>query len=152
MDIISSILDGLDNAGNLVPELDKLLSGVSLWVSIFLLIGPLCMLVLGIIYLFLPPKEANHHIGFRTYFGMGSVEAWKQTQKLAGILYAGMGLLLSIVMGIICLTLGNKEGMQIGTTACVCLCIQAVAVLLVYLVIFAYTAIVFDKDGNRRKG
>ena len=152
MDIISSILDGLDNVGNLVPELDKLLSSVELWVSIFLLIGPLCMLVLGIIYLFLPPKEANHHIGYRTYFGMGSIEAWRHTQKIAGILYAGIGLLLSIVMGIICLTLGSKDGLQIGTTAIVCLLIQAIAVLLVYLGLFAYTAIVFDKDGNRRKG
>ena len=151
MDIISSILDGLDNVGNLVPELDKLLSRVELWVSIFLLIGPLCMLVLGIIYLFMPPKEANHHIGYRTYFGMGSVDAWKQTQKIAGILYAGIGLLLSIVMGIICLTLGAKDGLQIGSTALICLLIQAIIVLLIYLVIFAYTAIVFDKDGNRRK-
>lgn len=151
MDIISSILDGLDNVGNLVPELDKLLSSVELWVSIFLLIGPLCMLVLGIIYLFLPPKEANHRLGYRTYFGMGSVDAWKHTQKFAGILYAGLGLLLSVVMGIICLTLGGKDGLQLGTTAIVCLAIQAFAVLLVYLIIFAYTAIVFDKDGNRRK-
>ena len=42
MDIISSILDGLDNVGNLVPELDKLLSSVELWVSIFLLIRSVC--------------------------------------------------------------------------------------------------------------
>ena len=151
MDIISSILDGLDNVGNLVPELDKLLSSVELWVSIFLLIGPLCMLVLGIIYLFLPPKEANHRLGYRTYFGMGSVDAWKHTQKFAGILYGGLGLVLTVVMGIICLTLGGKDGLQLGTTAIVCLAIQAFAVLLVYLIIFAYTAIVFDKDGNRRK-
>ena len=151
MDIISSILDGLDNVGNLVPELDKLLSSVELWVSIFLLIGPLCMLVLGIIYLFLPPREANYRLGYRTYCGMGSVDAWKQTQKIAGILYGGLGLVLTVVMGIICLTLGGKDGLQLGTTAIVCLAIQAFAVLLVYLIIFAYTAIVFDKDGNRRK-
>ena len=151
MDIISSILDGLDNVGNVVPELDQLLTSIELWVSIFLMIGPLCMLILGIIYLFLPPKEANHHIGYRTYFGMGSVDAWRQTQKIAGILYAAVGLLLSVVMGIFCLTLGGKDGLQIGSTAIVCLCIQAAVALIVYLIIFAYTAIVFDKDGNRRK-
>ena len=151
MDFISSILDGLDNVGKLVPDLESLLSSIQLWVSVFLLIGPLCMLALGIIYLFLPPKEANHRIGYRTYFGMGSIDAWKQTQKIAGIVYIALGLLLSAVMGIICLTLGNKEGLQIGATALVCLCIQIVAVLLVYLGMFAYTAIAFDKDGNRRK-
>lgn len=152
MDIISSILDGLDNVGNVVPELDKLLSSIELWISIFLLIGPLCMLVLGIIYLFLPPKEANHHIGYRTYFGMGSVDAWRQTQKIAGIIYGALGLVLTVIMGIVCLTLGSKDGMQIAKTAVTCLCIQVVLVLLVYLIIFAYTAIVFDKDGNRRNG
>ncbi len=151
MDFISSILDGLDNVGNMVPELDKLLSSVELWVSIFLLIGPLCMLILGIIYLFLPPKEANHHIGYRTYFGMGSVDAWRQTQKIAGMIYGGLGLVLTVIMGIICLTLGSKDSMQIAKTAVTCLCIQVAIVLLVYLIVFAYTAIVFDKDGNRRK-
>lgn len=151
MDIISSLLDGLDNVGNLVPELGKLLSSMELWVSIFLLIGPLCMLILGIVYLFLPPKEANHHIGYRTYFGMGSVEAWQHTQKIAGIIYGGLGLVLTVVMGIICLTLGGKDGMQIAKTALICLSIQVGIILLVYLGLFAYTAIVFDKDGNRRK-
>lgn len=151
MDFISSILDGLDNVGNMVPELDKLLSSVELWVSIFLLIGPLCMLILGIIYLFLPPKEANHHIGYRTYFGMGSVDAWRQTQKIAGMIYGGLGLVLTVIMGIICLTLGSKDSMQIAKTAVTCLCIQVAIVLLVYLIVFAYTAIVFDKDGKRRK-
>ena len=151
MDIISSILDGLDNVGNVVPELDHLLSRIEFWVSIFLMIGPICMLVLGIIYLFLPPKEANHRMGYRTYFGMGSIAAWKTTQRIAGIIYVGLGLLLSVVMGIICLTLGGKDGLQIGATALVCLLIQVIAVLLVYVVMFAYTAIVFDKNGNRRK-
>ena len=150
MNIISSILDGLDNAGNLVPELDQLLSRLEFWVSIFLMIGPLCMLFLGIFYLFLSPKEANHHIGYRTYFGMGSVDAWRQTQKIAGILYGSVGLVLTVIMGIICLTLGSKDGLQLGATALVCVLIQAIVALLVYLTIFAYTAIVFDKDGNRR--
>ena len=91
MDFISSLLDGLDNIGNLVPALEKLLSSAQLWLTIVLLIGPVAMLILGVIYLFLPPKEANHHIGYRTYFGMGSVEAWLHTQKLAGIIYGGLG-------------------------------------------------------------
>ena len=70
---------------------------------------------------------------------------------LAGLVFGILGLVLTVVMGIICLTLGGKDGLQLGTTAIVCLAIQAIAVLLVYLIIFAYTAIVFDKDGNRRK-
>ena len=150
MDIISSILDGLDNVGNLVPELEKLLSSAQLWVSICLLVGPVCMLVLGLVYLFLPPKEANHRLGYRTYFGMGSVEAWLHTQKIAGIIYGGVGLVLGIVMGIICTSLGGKDTMEMAMTAINCLCVQLGIVLLIYLGMFVYTAIVFDRHGNRR--
>ena len=151
MDIISSILDGLDNAGNLVPELEKLLSSAHLWITIFLLIAPVSMLVLGLIYLFLPPKEANHRLGYRTYFGMGSVDAWKHTQKIAGIAYGGVGLILGIVMGIICLSNRDKETMDMVLVAIKCLFVQVGIVLVVYLGLFVYTAIVFDRHGNRRK-
>lgn len=151
MDIISSILDGLDNAGNIVPELDKLMGGIHRWVSIFLMIAPVCMLVLGLIYLFLPPKEANHHIGYRTYFGMGSVEAWRHTQKIAGIVYGGVGLILSVIMLILCLRTRNQESAVFVVTAIKWLIAQIVIVLLIYLGLFVYTAIVFDRHGNRRR-
>lgn len=151
MDIISSLLDGLDNIGNLVPALDKLLGNARLWLTILLFIGPAVMLILGVIYLFLPPKEANHHIGYRTYFGMGSVDAWLHTQKIAGIIYGGLGILLGILMAIVCASLKNKELIDAFTSAITWLLVQAGIVLLVYLGMFVYTAIVFDRHGNRRR-
>ena len=151
MDFISSILDGLDNIGNLVPELEKLLRSAQLWLTILLLIGPAVMLILGVIYLFLPPKEANHHIGYRTYFGMGSVEAWLHTQKLAGIIYGGLGIVLGILMIIVSASLKHKDLMQAFTSAITWLLVQVGIVLLVYLGMFVYTAIVFDRHGNRRR-
>lgn len=151
MDFISSLLDGLDNIGNLVPALEKLLSSAQLWLTIVLLIGPVAMLILGVIYLFLPPKEANHHIGYRTYFGMGSVEAWLHTQKLAGIIYGGLGIILVIIMIFVSVSLKNKDMMQAFTSAITWLCVQVGIVLLVYLGMFVYTAIVFDRHGNRRR-
>ena len=151
MDIISSILDGLDNAGNVVPELEKLLSGIHRWVSVFLMIAPVCMLVLGLLYFFLPPKEANHHIGYRTYFGMGSVDAWRHTQKIAGIVYGGIGLVLSVIMLIFCLRTRSQEHLVFVVTAIKWLIAQIIIVLLIYLGLFVSTAIVFDRHGNRRK-
>lgn len=151
MDFISSLLDGLDNIGNLVPALEKLLSSAQLWLTIVLLIGPVAMLILGVIYLFLPPKEANHHIGYRTYFGMGSVEAWLHTQKLAGIIYGGLGIILGIIMIFVSVSLKNKDMMQAFTSAITWLFVQVGIVLLVYLGMFVYTAIVFDRHGNRRR-
>lgn len=151
MDIISSILDGLDNAGKIVPELDKLLGGIHLWISIFLMIAPVCMLILGLTYLFLPPKEANHRIGYRTYFGMGSVAAWRHTQMIAGIVYGGVGLILSVIMLIFCLKTRSQESVVFVVAAIKWLIAQIVIVLLIYLGLFVYTAIVFDRHGNRRR-
>ena len=151
MDKIRSLLDGLDNIGKLVPELSKLLSSAQFWIMILLLIGPVVMVILGVIYLFLPPKEANHHIGFRTYFGMGSVEAWLHTQKIAGIIYGGVGIILGVVMAILGSKLRQQELIDAYTTAIICLCVQVGIVVLIYLGLFVYTAIVFDRHGNRRR-
>lgn len=151
MDIISSILDGLDNAGKIVPELDKLLGGIHRWISIFLMIAPVCMLILGLTYLFLPPKEANHHVGYRTYFGMGSVKAWKHTQMIAGIVYGGVGLVLGVIMLIFCLKTRGQGSAEFVVTAIKWLIAQIIIVLVIYLGLFVYTAIVFDRHGNRRR-
>ena len=77
-----------------IPKLDTLMGWVQWLVSLAVRVGPICILVLGLIYLLIPPKEANRKAGFRTYFGMGSVIAWNVTQRLAGILMIPMGLIL----------------------------------------------------------
>ena len=74
---------------NFIPEVDSILGWVETLVRIFVMAAPICILVFGLFFLFLPPKEANHRAGYRTYFGMGSVEAWRFTQQLAGIVWSG---------------------------------------------------------------
>ena len=67
-----------------------------------------------------------------------------------GIIFGSVGLVLGIVMGIICTSLGGKDTMEMAMTAIKCLCVQLGIVLLIYLGMFVYTAIVFDRHGNRR--
>ena len=86
MEKITAIFEKIDLA-KAVPEMDALLSKVQTATTVALLIGPVLMLLLGLWYYFLPPKEANHKFGYRTYFGMGSVQAWKFTQWIAGIVW-----------------------------------------------------------------
>ncbi len=151
MDLITSLLDGLDDISGLVPPLDSFLGSVGLWVSIFVLIGPLMLLGLGVWYLAAPPREANHKAGFRTYYGMGSVEAWQYTQRLAGTLWCGLGGALTVIMGIVCLVLIGKDGMAMAQTAVVCVAIELVLALAAYIFLCISAARRFDKDGNRRK-
>ena len=51
---------------NFIPEVDSILGWVELLVRIFVMAAPICILVFGLFYLFLPPKEANHRAGYRT--------------------------------------------------------------------------------------
>ena len=150
MDIISSILDGLDNAGKIVPELDKLLGGVHRWVSIFLMIAPVCMLILGLTYLFLRPKEANHRVGYRTYFGMGSVEAWRFTQFLAGIVWSSLGLILTIVMFLVVNGYREMDMMDMVNSAIVCVLWEIGSIAVCCLGINITALVMFDRKGVRR--
>lgn len=150
MDKIKSLLEGF-SLDNIIPPLDTLLGKVETLVRIAIILGPIIMLVLGLLYWFRGPKEANRHFGFRTYFGMGSVEAWRFTQKLAGLLWTGLGGLLFIIMGIISLTLRGKDAFAMMNTAKNCLIWQLVLIGLCCLGISIAAAVFFDKDGNPRK-
>jgi hypothetical protein len=150
MDKITAIFEGLDFA-KLLPQMDRLLGVILTVARVAVLIGPIEMVVLGLWYFFLPPKEANHRAGFRTYFGMGSVEAWLFIQKLAGIAIGGAGLVLGVVMIFISVGFGGKELMVVAESAIRCLIWQAVIALVVYLGISVTAAILFDAKGDRRK-
>ena len=149
MEKITALFDSLD-LSKLVPEMDKLLSVLRTAASLVVMIGPVVMVALGLWYLFLPPKEANHRAGFRTYFGMGSVEAWQFTQKLAGIAVGGAGLVLGVVMAIICMGYGGRDMMDVSMSAIRCLIWQAAVALVVYLGVSITAAVIFDAKGNRR--
>lgn len=149
MELITKIFD-FDFA-TLVPELSGLLRDIRTALTLALLVGPIILLVLGAIYLLRPPAEANYRFGFRTYFGMGSVEAWRFSQKIAGMAFGGLGVVLLIVMIVVAVGLGKKDLYDAANTAIVCLLWQAGLALLARLVPSILAAVYFDGDGNRRR-
>ena len=94
---LKGLMDEFDPA-SLLPELDGILTGLVQVIRIAVLVGPIVLLVLGLSYLLLAPKEANYIFGYRCTFGMGSVEAWRFTQRLAGIVWGVLGLVLTVLM------------------------------------------------------
>ena len=87
---IKSVMDGFDPA-SLLPDLSKVFGSLVGVCRVAVMIGPIITLILGLAYLFLAPKEANYYFGYRCYFGMGSVRAWRFTQRLAGVCLGGLG-------------------------------------------------------------
>ena len=150
MDDILSLLQDFDVA-NFLPEPDKFLKDLEGIMRLIVLAGPLVLLALGAWYYFAPPEEANHSVGFRTYWGMGSVEAWRFSQRLAGLGYGVLGAVLTVVMLLVSLTFRGESAFVMVNIAMVCVVIELVLVLLVWLVLNLLIYKNFDKDGNRRK-
>ena len=149
MDLITGLFD-MDFAA-LVPEMGTMLGLVRVILSLLLLAVPLSMLILGVMYLFMAPPEANYKFGFRTYFGMGSVEAWKFSQKIAGIAFAGLGLILLVIAIIVDFSFIGRDTYQIATTAIVTFLWQAGLALIARLVVGILAAVYFTAKGQRRR-
>ena len=149
-DDLKTILEGSD-LGAVLPELDPMMEGLAPVMRTALLAGPIILLALGLMYLFLSPKEANYNFGYRCYFGMGSVRAWRYTQRLAGLVYTAVGLILTLVMLPITGSFAGMDVMDMLWKAVRCGIWEAVIILLVTLAINSTVAFFFDARGRLRK-
>ena len=147
MDKITELLDKLENLGDLLPKLNTLTGWVQWLISLAVRVGPVCILVLGLIYLFIPPKEANHKAGYRTMFGMGSITAWHFTQRVAGSIMTVIGAILTVSAYITVAGFAKLDLMEMAQKAFRTVMVQAVIALIIYVFMFALTAAVFDYNG-----
>ena len=149
LDTVRHLLDGVDPA-TLLPDVSTVVGKVQLVCTLAILVAPLVMLVLGIAYLFFAPKEANYYFGYRTAFGMGSVSAWRRTQRLAGLVFSILGLLLTIVMLLVSLTLPSRAPMDMVWLAVKCLLWQGALALLSKATINGLTMLHYNYRGTKR--
>ena len=147
---IKELMDGFDPAA-LLPELETVFGTVTTACRWAILIGPIVLLVLGLAYLFLSPKEANYYFGYRCYFGMGSVQAWRFTQRLAGIVLGGLGLILTIVMLVLSGGFAGLSAMDMAWRALRCMLWEAGLLIAAMLAINITAAVMFDRKGEFRK-
>ena len=150
MSDILSFFQDFDFA-KLLPEPEKFMNSLEGWIRFFVLLGPLVLLGLGLWYYFYPPKEANYRAGFRTYFGMGSVEAWRFAQHLAGKAYLILGGILTAAMLLVGLFFSGRSAMATVIVALVCVIIELLLVIATWVLIYMLVYRAYDKDGNRRK-
>lgn len=147
---IKELMDGFDPAA-LLPEIDSIVGKVQVLCSLAILAAPVIMLCMGIAYLFFAPREANYYFGYRTAFGMGSVSAWRHTQKVAGLIFGGLGLILTILMLMICLTLSSRQAMDMVWLAVKCLIWEGVLGLIAKFSINSIALYTYDYNGNKRR-
>ena len=133
-----------------LPKLDSVMGWVGFLTRLAVLVGPALILVLGLIYYFSPPQEANHRFGYRCYWGMGSVEAWRFTQRLAGAVWSVLGLLLTGVMLLVTLSFGQEVDLNMANAGFICIMVELVLIGLACGVINTVVAMRFDRNGNVR--
>ena len=148
MDWLNKILDF--NYASLLPDMDMLLGILRVGMLGAVLVGPVALLIFGLLYLLRPAKEANYSFGFRTYFGMGSQEAWRFSQKIAGMLFTAIGGMMLLAMVIVVILFAEQDPFSVASTAFYCLFWQLISVLLAWLTTAVLAAIYFDADGGRR--
>ena len=147
---IKALLDGIDPAA-LLPDLSKVFDSLVPVCRFAVMIGPVVLLLLGLSYLFLTPKEANYYLGYRCYFGMGSEYAWRFTQRLAGWLFTAAGLALTVVMFAISVSFPYMQLMDMVWRAASCLLVELAVSVLLILTVNLSAAFHFDRKGKHRR-
>ncbi len=142
---IADLLDAI------IPQLDNLLRNMRFWMAAAMILGPVFFIVMGLFYRKWAPPEANHKLGYRTYFGMGSVAAWKYTQKLAGTVWLGVGiglLVVAVVGCVLTLMMEQSKGMSV---ALVILLVELVTALVSVVTVELMVLLRYDINGKNRK-
>ena len=153
MEKLMSIFEGFDieKLGDHLPSAESLMNGLSGWMALLVLIGPLLMLGFGVYYLFFAPKEANHVLGYRFFYAMSRVEVWQHAQRLAGAAYAALGGLLFVVMGLICLSFGVLATPDMVWLAVKCMIWEVVLMIMATLAVDILIVMLYDFKGEPRK-
>ena len=149
LDSVKEFLSGFESLPQL-PDPGALVGYVETIARVLVIAGPAVMVILGLLYLFAAPKEANHHFGYRCYFGMGSELAWRFTQRIAGITWMVLGAAMAVAMLIITARFPGQEILDMLTTAALCLLVETGILLLASIVIRTIVAARYDRHGERR--
>ena len=150
--MIEKLVDLVNNFDpvSYLPKVDSLLGWTDSFARICIVAAPLIMLLFGLSYLLVPPKEANHVAGYRFYFGMGSVAAWKFTQRFAGIVWTALGLILSLVMFSVGKQFPEMELMDMVDKAALCILWEIGLMIASILIINLTLTVRYDRKGNVR--
>ena len=150
MDFLKSLISDFDLM-SILPDLADVMDWIVKGVNIALIIGPVVLAVLGLWYLLLPTREANHFIGYRFFWGMGSVKSWKFTQRFAGAVWLGVGIKMAMEAYDNQAQLEAMETIDLMYTAIDVIIHQVWYVVVSCLIINAIVFLIFNFKGNVRR-
>ncbi len=149
MEAITGFLEDFDFA-KFLPEMQRFLSDLRLWLSLLMVAGPVLVLALGLWYYFFPVSKPSQRIGFRIQRAMASEQAWKYTQRLAGMLWMYGGAAMAIISLVVLLIFLGASHITLAMAALICVAVQALLVAGSYFFLVFHVNGKFDKNGNRK--
>ena len=150
LDFLKSFISDFDLM-SILPDLADVMDWIVKGVNIALIIGPVLLAILGLWYLLLPTREANHFIGYRFFWGMGSVKSWKFTQRLAGLVWLVLGSYMAFTAYENRASLEAMETIDLMYEAIELIIHQVCAVIVSCLAINLAVFIIFNFKGNVRR-
>ena len=138
------------NFSALLPKLDSVLGWADLFLRVPVMAGPLALLGFGLLYWLAPASEANYGYGYRLWWGMSSLESWRFTQRLAGLVFTALGLIMTVVFALVSLSFRDLEPMELAGKGIVCLLWELGFAALARLGIDITVLCLFDRKGYRR--
>lgn len=146
MDQLLSLLKEFDIA-NFLPKAETFVDQLRLDLALLVLICPLLLLALGAWYYFLPREKVDDPLGFRGLRKVRSKQAWQYSQRIAGMGYGILGIAMVVVFGILCLFFGAMSPTSAATCAFVCVIIELILTLIVWVGIQVLT---WNRSGKSR--
>lgn len=152
-ELIQKIMDFLQNfdPSKILPNIVRLMTDAVMVLRICVLAGPILLAVLGAVYFFLAPKEANHSVGYRFFWGMSSMEAWQFMQKLSGMVWGALGIVLLVIMLIVSGRFGTMDAENVAFSALRCVLWELGLTVAASLGVDITMMVLFDRTGARRK-
>lgn len=150
LDFLKSLISDFDLM-SILPDLADVMDWIVKGVNIALIIGPVLLAVMGLWYLLLPAREANHFVGYRFFWGMGSVKSWKFTQRFAGAVWLVLGVKMALEAYDNRAAYEAMETIDLMYTAIDLIIHQVATVIISCLVINLVVFILFNFKGNVRR-
>ena len=150
MDFLKSLISDFDLMA-LLPEMADVMEWIVTAVGYAVVAGPCILALLGLWYLILPAREANHFVGYRFFWGMGSIKSWKFTQRFAGLVWIILGAVLANNANELREELMAMEKLDMMYEAIILILRQISWVVVVCLAINVVIFFIFDFKGNVRR-
>ena len=126
---------------------------MTIWriLSFLILLTPVLTLILGLICWRYPPKGPTWALGYRSRRARASREAWQFAQNVAGQIWFCLGLALTVVFAIVCMSLRSRGVETLCRAALICIVVEDILVFASMVPTEVLLTRCFDRLGRWRE-